>query len=83
MFVISVMPCGKFEITRAEMMNYGLRNVDAVLTTRELGEMINSAGIDFANLPDSKFHDPLGFDKGLIFGFRRRCWRPRCAPPTR
>lgn len=53
------------------MMNYGLRNVDAVLTTRELGEMINSAGIDFANLPDSKFHDPLGFSTGAadIFGF--------------
>lgn len=73
MFVVSVMPCTakKFEITRAEMMNYGLRNVDAVLTTRELGEMINSAGIDFANLPDSKFHDPLGFSTGAadIFGF--------------
>ena len=73
MFVVSVMPCTakKFEITRAEMMNYGLRNVDAVLTTRELGEMINSAGIDFANMPDSKFHDPFGFSTGAadIFGF--------------
>ncbi len=72
MFVVSVMPCTakKFEIDRPEMRNSGLRNVDAVLTTRELAEMIHSAGIDFVSLKDSVFHNPLGFSTGAadIFG---------------
>ena len=48
----------------------GRRDVDAVLTTRELARMIKSAGIDFANLPDEKFDDPLGLCSGAadIFG---------------
>jgi NADH-quinone oxidoreductase subunit G/NADP-reducing hydrogenase subunit HndD len=43
------MPCTakKFEISRPEMMNNGLKNVDAVLTMRELANMIKEAGIDF------------------------------------
>ncbi len=72
MFVVSVMPCTakKFEVSRKEMMNNGVPNVDAVITTRELAEMIRTAGIDFANLPDSEFDKPLGFSTGAadIFG---------------
>ncbi|MDD3213888.1 MAG: NADH-dependent [FeFe] hydrogenase, group A6 [Eubacteriales bacterium] len=72
MFVVSVMPCTakKFEIDRREMQNGGLQNVDAVLTTRELAEMIHSAGIDFTSLKDSSFHSPLGLSSGAadIFG---------------
>lgn len=72
MFVVSVMPCTakKFEIDRKEMRNGGLKNVDAVLTTRELADMIHSAGIDFTSLKDSAFHNPLGFSTGAadIFG---------------
>ena len=71
-FVVSVMPCTakKFEITRPEMFNDGLANVDAVITTRELGRMIKDAGIDFRNLPDGKFDSPLGLSSGAadIFG---------------
>lgn len=71
-YVVSVMPCTakKTEIARAEMMNDGLSNVDAVLTTRELGEMIKSAGIDFMRLPDEEFDSPLGESSGAadIFG---------------
>ncbi|MDW7668776.1 MAG: NADH-dependent [FeFe] hydrogenase, group A6 [Bacillota bacterium] len=65
-FVVSVMPCTakKFEISRPEMMNNGLKNVDAVLTTRELASMIKEAGIDFKSLPDDKFDDPLGLSSG-------------------
>ncbi len=65
-FVVSVMPCTakKFEISRPEMMNNGLQNVDAVLTTRELASMIKEAGIDFKTLPDNKFDDPLGLSTG-------------------
>ncbi|HOJ64825.1 MAG TPA: NADH-dependent [FeFe] hydrogenase, group A6 [Spirochaetota bacterium] len=65
-FVVSVMPCTakKFEITREEMFIDGMPNVDAVLTTREFGKMIREAGIDFKNLEDSKFDDPLGISTG-------------------
>lgn len=72
MFVVSVMPCTakKTEISRPEMRTDGLANVDAVITTRELGEMIKEAGIDFVNLPDGKFDEPLGLSSGAadIFG---------------
>lgn len=72
MFVVSVMPCTakKFECTREEMMNDGMFNVDAVITTRELGAMIKQAGIDFKNLPEEKFDDPMGYSTGAadIFG---------------
>lgn len=72
MFVVSVMPCTakKFEIVRPEMTNDGLPNVDAVLTCRELGDMIKEAGIDFVNLPDREFDAPLGMSTGAadIFG---------------
>jgi len=72
MFVVSVMPCTakKFEIVRSEMQNDGCRNVDAVLTTRELAEMIRHAGIDFVNLGDETFDNPLGMSTGAadIFG---------------
>lgn len=65
-YVVSVMPCTakKFEITRPEMFNNGLADVDAVITTRELGRMIKDAGIDFKNLPDREFDSPLGFSSG-------------------
>ena len=70
--VVSVMPCTakKYEITRPEMVNEGQRNVDAVLTTRELAKLIREGGIDFASLPDSDFDSPLGISTGAadIFG---------------
>ena len=72
MYVVSVMPCTakKFEINRNEMMNNGCPNVDAVLTTRELGQMIREAGVDFNALEDREFDNPLGMSTGAadIFG---------------
>ncbi len=71
-YVVSVMPCTakKTEINREEMKNDGLQNVDAVITTRELADMIKQAGIDFNNLPDREFDSPLGMSTGAadIFG---------------
>jgi len=71
-YVVSVMPCTakKYEAVRPEMENDGLRNVDAVLTTRELARMIKQANIDFAEIEDSKFDDPMGESTGaaVIFG---------------
>ncbi|HEY8348313.1 MAG TPA: NADH-dependent [FeFe] hydrogenase, group A6 [Clostridia bacterium] len=71
-YVVSVMPCTakKFEITRQELSNDGLPNVDAVLTTRELARMIKEAGIDFDSLEESGFDNPMGLSTGAadIFG---------------
>jgi NADH-quinone oxidoreductase subunit G/NADP-reducing hydrogenase subunit HndD len=72
MYVVSIMPCTakKFEITRPEMESGGYRDVDAVLTTRELARMIREAGVDFRNLPDEPFDEPMGISTGAadIFG---------------
>ncbi len=71
-FVVSVMPCvaKKYESVRPEMENDGFRNVDAVITTRELARMIKKANIDFMSLEDSEFDDPMGeaTGAGAIFG---------------
>ena len=60
------MPCTakKFECQRPEMNASGVRDVDVVLTTRELGKMIRAAGIDFARLPDDEMDAPLGLSTG-------------------
>jgi NADP-reducing hydrogenase subunit HndD len=65
-FVVSIMPCTakKFEASREEMNDSGFRDVDAVLTTRELGRMIREAGIDFINLPDGEVDKVLGTSTG-------------------
>ncbi|MFV0466632.1 MAG: NADH-dependent [FeFe] hydrogenase, group A6 [Lachnospiraceae bacterium] len=71
-YVVSVMPCTakKYEIKRPEMEVDGIRDVDAVLTTRELARMIKTQGIDFLHLPDGEFDAPLGISTGAadIFG---------------
>lgn len=66
MLVVSVMPCTakKFEAQRPEMDASGVRDVDVVLTTRELGRMIRAAGIEFDRLPDEEMDAPLGFSTG-------------------
>ncbi len=70
--VVSVMPCTakKFECNRPEMTDSGFKDVDYVITTRELAKMIKQAGIDFANLEDGSYDDPLGeyTGAGAIFG---------------
>jgi len=72
LYVVSVMPCTakKFEAERPEMISSGVRDVDAVLTTREAARMIKQGGIDFVNLPPEDFDDPLGRSTGAatIFG---------------
>ncbi|MGI6343840.1 MAG: NADH-dependent [FeFe] hydrogenase, group A6 [Bacillota bacterium] len=71
-FSVSVMPCTakKSEAARPEMQDSGYRDVDAVITTRELANMIREAGIDFVNLPDSEFDLQMGMSTGAgtIFG---------------
>ncbi len=70
--VVSIMPCTakKFEIGRDDQNAAGVPDVDFALTTRELGRMIERAGINFTALPDEKFDEPLGISTGaaVIFG---------------
>ncbi|HOV25922.1 MAG TPA: NADH-dependent [FeFe] hydrogenase, group A6 [Pseudobacteroides sp.] len=71
-FVVSIMPCTakKFEAQRPEMSSTGYPDVDVVLTTRELARMIREAAIDFNDLPERQFDDPMGeaSGAGVIFG---------------
>lgn len=70
--VISVMPCvaKKFEKTRDEMEADGNRDVDAVITTRELARMIKQHDIEFNELEETEFDNPMGEASGAaaIFG---------------
>ncbi len=70
--MVSIMPCTakKFEIGREDQSAAGVPDVDYVLTTRELGRMINLASINFYRLPDEKFDEPLGISTGaaVLFG---------------
>ncbi len=69
---ISIMPCTakKYEADRPEMRSSGYKDVDYVLTTRELALMIRQAGIDFASLPDDDYDNIMGESTGagVIFG---------------
>jgi iron-only hydrogenase group A len=64
--VVSVMPCvaKKFESARGEMADSGCRDVDTVLTTRELAELIKEAEVDFQALPDEAADSIMGLSSG-------------------
>ena len=66
------MPCTakKFEADRPEMNASGYKDVDYVLTTREITRMIKEAGIDFASLPEEPAEELMGYytGAGTIFG---------------
>ena len=70
--MVSVMPClaKKTEAARPEFSVDGNRDVDIVLSTRELAKLIKLKDIDLKNLPESDFDDPLGESTGaaVIFG---------------
>lgn len=69
---VSVMPCisKKTEATRPEMGRDGMQDIDIVLTTRELGDMIKQARLDFLTLEDGEPDSILGDYSGaaVIFG---------------
>ncbi len=70
--VVSIMPCTakKFEARRPEFVHDGIADVDFVLTTQELGRMIEEAGLHFRELEPESFNLPFGFKTGagVIFG---------------
>jgi len=69
---ISIMPCTakKYEADRPEMRSSGFKDVDYVLTTRELAKMIKQAGINFDKLEEMKYDSIMGESTGaaVIFG---------------
>jgi NADP-reducing hydrogenase subunit HndD len=69
---VSIMPCTakKYEADRPEMRSSGYKDIDFVLTTRELAIMIKQAGIDFRNLEASHYDSIMGNSTGaaVIFG---------------
>jgi NADH-quinone oxidoreductase subunit G/NADP-reducing hydrogenase subunit HndD len=71
-YSVSVMPCTakKFEAMRPEMARNGMADIDAVLTTRELGALLKKHGISLADMPAEAADDPLGRRSGAgkIFG---------------
>ncbi|MDP4088546.1 MAG: NADH-dependent [FeFe] hydrogenase, group A6 [Bacillota bacterium] len=72
LIVVSVMPCvaKKYEAKREEMGRNSIKDVDIVITTRELAKMIKEAGMDLCNMPEEEFDNPLGESTGagVIFG---------------
>ncbi len=72
MKVVSIMPCTakKFEADRMEMEASGFRDVDVVLTTRELAFLFRQAGIDLKTLEEEEFDHPMGASSGasVLFG---------------
>lgn len=71
--VVSIMPCVKKqgEADRIMMQTVeGVREVDHVITTKDLGALIRDHGMDFANMPDGEFDDFLGYGTGgaALFG---------------
>ncbi len=71
-FMVSAIPCTakKFEVGRDDQSAAGVPDVDVAITTRELGRMIQTAGIDFKALEDEEFDAPFGIGSGAgaIFG---------------
>ncbi len=71
-YVVSIMPCTvkKYESKRSELSEEYQADVDAVLTTRELVRMFKMYGIEFSDLEDDEFDNPLGEATGAaaIFG---------------
>lgn len=69
---VSLMPCTakKFEAARPEMDASGYRDIDYVLTTREMARMFKQAGLDLPKLEKTDFDDPFGVStgSGVIFG---------------
>lgn len=71
-FTVTIMPCiaKKFEANRPEMVNDDIKNVDAVITTREFGMMLKELKIDFPSLEDGELDECMGLHTGAgaIFG---------------
>jgi NADH-quinone oxidoreductase subunit G/NADP-reducing hydrogenase subunit HndD len=61
-YSVSIMPCTakKFEAGRPEMASHGMADIDAVLTTRELAQLIRMRGLDLKDMPPDFADTPFG-----------------------
>jgi iron only hydrogenase large subunit-like protein len=68
LFIVTISPCTahKSEADRDDMVNDGLKNVDAVITTRELARMIQYARIDIDDLTAMTLSSPLDKTKNAL-----------------
>jgi NADH-quinone oxidoreductase subunit G len=70
--VVSVMPCiaKKYEASLPGEETYGIRDVDLVLTTREVAKMLKEGSVDLRHIQNEDFDSPLGQSTGagVIFG---------------
>lgn len=84
-YSVAIMPCTgkKFEAARPELEKDGERLIDLVITTSELCDMIEEAGINFAALPDEEPDAPLGDYTGRRRHLRRDRRRDRGRHPPR
>jgi len=71
-YSVAIMPCTakKFEAGREEMGRNGLQDIDAVLTTREVAELIRMYGLDLSTLTPDAADTPFGerTSAGKLFG---------------
>ena len=70
--VVSVMPCiaKKYEAALPNEETYGIRDVDFVLTTREIAKMLKEGSVNLRHIREEDFDNPLGQSTGagVIFG---------------
>jgi NADH-quinone oxidoreductase subunit G len=80
--MVSVMPCiaKKYEAALPSEMTYGIRDVDIVLTTRELAKMLKEGSVDLRHIQEEEFDNPLGFSTGagIILADLAVCLRQLC-----
>ncbi len=72
LIVVSIMPClaKKYECQREEFLVDNDPDVNYSISTRELAQLIKQSNMDFNNLPEEDFDNPLGESTGagVIFG---------------
>ena len=70
--VVSIMPClaKKYEASRNEFIKDGNRDTDISISTRELADMIKYFNIEFKEIEEVDFDNPMGeyTGAGIIFG---------------
>lgn len=72
LFVVSIVPCiaKKYEAARPEFATEGIRDVDAVLTSSEMLEMVRLTRMDTSEVIPQNFDDPYKqvSGAGILFG---------------
>ncbi|MCQ2559554.1 MAG: [FeFe] hydrogenase, group A [Clostridia bacterium] len=67
--VFAIMPCTAKKLEATRSLTEQEKDVDGVLTTRELAKLIRKAGLAWNNIPEEEFDQPLGWgsSSGYLF----------------